>query len=100
MRRAQPSFEGWIGWDIRVGPLVALEQGSGGTQICIFFFLWLHLRHVEVPRLEMESELQLPAYTTFTATWILNPLSEARVQTTSSQRLSRSLIVFFFFFFF
>ena len=48
---------------------------------------------MEVPRLEIESELQLPAYTTLTATgvsvytttelWvgecqILNPLSEAR----------------------
>ena len=49
---------------------------------------------MEVPRLGVESELQLPAYTTATATqdlrrlcdlhhsswqcWILNPLSEAR----------------------
>ena len=49
---------------------------------------------MEVPKLEAESELQLPAYTTATATqdlsciwnlhhssqqcWILNPLSEAR----------------------
>ena len=52
--------------------------------------------HMEVPRLGFESELQLPAYTTATATrpshiydqhhslWqhqILNPLSEARNQT-------------------
>ena len=52
-------------------------------------FLW----HMEVPRLGVESELQLPAYATTTATWdlsrvchlhhssgqswILNPLSEA-----------------------
>ena len=52
---------------------------------------------MEVPRLEVESELQLPGYTTATATWdpsrvyslhhsswqrwILNPLSEARDQT-------------------
>ena len=51
---------------------------------------------MEVPRLGVESELQLPAYTTATATWdpscvcnlhlslqqrrILNPLSEAREQ--------------------
>ena len=56
------------------------------------FFLGPHLQHVEVPKLGVESELQLPAYTT--ATWdpshvcdlyhrsrqhqILNPLSKAR----------------------
>ena len=59
-----------------------------------FFFLRLHLRHMEVPRLGVELELLLPAYTTATATWdlshicnlhhssqqhrILNPLSRAR----------------------
>ena len=53
--------------------------------------------HMEVPRLEVDLELQLPAYTTATATsdlsricnlyyssqqrWILNPLSKARDQT-------------------
>ena len=31
-------------------------------------FLGPHLRHMEVPRLGAESELQLPAYTTATAT--------------------------------
>ena len=55
------------------------------------------MQHMEVPRLGVESELQLPAYTIATATrdpscvcdlhhsswqcWILNPLSEARDQT-------------------
>ena len=55
----------------------------------------LHLRHMEVPRLGVELELQLLASTTTTATWdlshicnlhhsspqcwrILNPLSESR----------------------
>ena len=33
-----------------------------------FFFLGPHLRHMEVPRLEVQLELQLPAYTTATAT--------------------------------
>ena len=33
-----------------------------------FFFLWLHLRHMEVPKLGVESELQLLACTTATAT--------------------------------
>ena len=60
-----------------------------------FFFsciLGPHLWHMEVPRLGVEWELQLPAYPTATATWdpshicnlrhstrprqILNPLSE------------------------
>ena len=59
-----------------------------------FFFLGLHSQHIEVPRLGVESELQLPACATATAvqdlssicdllhsSWqhqILNPLSEAR----------------------
>ena len=64
-----------------------------------FFFFFLvflgpHLRHMVVPRLGVESELQPPAYTTATAMqdpscvcdlhhssrprWILNPRSEAR----------------------
>jgi len=58
-----------------------------------FVFVGLHPWHTEVPRLEVESELQLPAYTTATAmpdpsrisnlhhsSWqgqILNPLSKA-----------------------
>ena len=33
-----------------------------------YFFLWLHLQHMKVPRLRVESELQLTAYTTATAT--------------------------------
>ena len=52
-------------------------------------FLW----HMEVPRLGVESELQLPAYPTATAMpdpsriydlqlcWVVNPLSEARDRT-------------------
>ena len=60
-------------------------------------FLGPHLWHMEVPRLGVESELQLPAYTIVTATpdpirvcyldhsfWqhrILNPLSGTRDQT-------------------
>ena len=65
---------------------------------CLFVcFLGPHLWHVEVLRLEVESELQLPIYTPATAMqdpscicnlhhsswqcWFLNPLSEARDQT-------------------
>ena len=32
--------------------------------VCVCVCLGLHLRHMEVPRLEVKSELQLPAYTT------------------------------------
>ena len=60
------------------------------------FFGGPHLQHMEVPRLGVKSELQLPAYTTATATWDpscvwdlhgssrqhqFTPLSEARDQT-------------------
>ena len=38
--------------------------------VCLFVFVFLgpHLRHTEVPRLGVKSELQLLAYTTATAT--------------------------------
>ena len=58
------------------------------------FILGLHLKHMEVPRLGIESQMKMPAYATATATpdpshicdlycslqqyQILNPLSEAR----------------------
>ena len=52
--------------------------GSLSLPVCLpfsfvlsFFFLGLHLRHMEVPRLGIESELQLPA--TATATQDLSP---------------------------
>ena len=68
------------------------------SNFCKFFFFFLflgpHVWHIEVPRLGVKSGLQLPTYTTATATqdlcsicnlhhssWqhrILNPLSEAR----------------------
>jgi len=69
-----------------------LFWGEGG-------FLGLHPWHMEIPRLGVESELQLPACATATATWdpslifdpyhsswqhrILNPLTEARGQTSN-----------------
>ena len=67
------------------------------VQFIYFCFLGPILWHVEDPRLRVKSKLQLPAYTTATATrdlsgvcnlchsswqcWILNPLSKARDQT-------------------
>ena len=61
--------------------------------IFLLFYLGPHLWHMEVPRLGVKSELQLPAYATAAATWdpsrvcdlphswILNPLSKAWNQT-------------------
>ena len=83
------------------GPAVALpgSQAASKEQELLFSFSFLqpHLWHVEVPRLGVELELQLPAYTAATATQdqsrvchlchslqqhlILNPLSGARDQT-------------------
>ena len=73
--------------------------------IYLFCFLGPHLRHMEVPRLGVESELELPAYTAAIATkdssqvcclhhsswqfWILNPLREARDQTCILRDTSR-----------
>ena len=72
--------------------LLVFDEG-----VHLFFLLGPHPQHTEVPRLGVKSELQLPAYTTTTATWdpshichlyhsswrcrILNPLSKARNQT-------------------
>ena len=70
------------------------RYATGNSIIFIFCFLGLHLRHMEVPRLGFESELQLPAYAIATAAWdlshicnlhhsswkfwILNPLGKVR----------------------
>ena len=65
------------------------------SNVIFFFLVFLPSpRHMEVPRLGVQPELQPPAYTTTTATWIratsatyttahgnagsLNPLSKAR----------------------
>ena len=72
---------------------------SSSSFFFFFFFCSLgpHPQYMEIPRLGVELELQLPAYTTATAMpdpscicnlhhsswqrWILNPLSEARGRT-------------------
>ena len=70
-----------------------------------FFFFRAYLGHMEVPRLGVQSELLLPAYTTATTTpdpscacdlhhnsrqcWIPNPLSKARDQTCNPTAPSR-----------
>ena len=89
---------------ISSGPSQALLEANNALgfiylfiYLFIFFILVPDLQHMEVPRLGVESELQLLAYPTATAMWdpsrifdlhhssrqcrILNPLSEARDQT-------------------
>ena len=77
-------------------------KGAMNVLFCfVFFFSGPSPRHIEVPRLGGELELQLQAYTTATAAqdlsrvcylhhsslqhWILNPLSEARDRTNGYQ---------------
>ena len=46
------------------------------TFFVLFCFLGLHLRHMEVSRLGVESELYLPVYTTATALWDLSHICD------------------------
>ena len=73
-----------------------LSKAKSGSDFLLFFFSGLHPRHMEVPSLGVQSELQLLTYATATATQdpshvcnlhhssqqhqVLNPLSEARDQ--------------------
>ena len=99
------SFTTRVGWSNHQHDhdteLIHRQQDFGATLLyphpsspILFFFSGPHPRHIEVPRLGGQSELQLLVYTTFTATWdpshicdlphssrqprILNPLREAR----------------------
>ena len=82
---------------VESGTLSLMTEPTYGSFCFVFVFLGSHLRDMEVPRPGAESELQLPAYTTATATpdlsrvydlqhssrqcLILNPLNEARDRT-------------------
>ena len=52
---------------------VCAQSPLGVSKCGLLFLFRAHLRHTEVPRLGMELELQLQAYTTATA---LSPLSQ------------------------
>ena len=74
-----------------------LPSSSLSLSLFHLVFLGVHPQHMEVPRLGVESDLELPAYTTATATWVLshvcnlhrssrqrrifNPLGEVRDRT-------------------
>ena len=55
-----------------------LRKSLNGLFIYLFIYLFLgpHLQQMEVPRLEVELELQLLAYTTATVTWDLSCLCD------------------------
>ena len=59
--------------------------------VCLFFvfvflvFLGLHSHHIEVPRLGVKSELQLPAYTTATVTQDLSHVCDLHHSSHQSQ---------------
>ena len=73
---------------------MGIKEVKDSSFSLFFFFLGLHQQHMDIPRLGVESELQLLANTTTTAAldlssicdlcysfqqyWILNPLSKAR----------------------
>ena len=50
-----------------------IDRKVGLEPFCLFAFVFIflgpHLGHMEIPRLGVVSEIQLPAYTTATATW-------------------------------
>ena len=52
---------GWVEEDLLLTSSLPLPY------FFFFFFLGLHPQHMKGPRLGVESELQLPAYTTATA---------------------------------
>ena len=55
-----------------LSPLLTLSFSESIRVFCFVLFccfLGLHVWHMEVPRLGVELELQLPAYTTATETW-------------------------------
>ena len=54
-------------WEFISSEVVYGEPILSWTFIDLFILLWLHRQHVEVPRLGVKSELQLPVYTTATA---------------------------------
>ena len=51
--------------------LIKIPSGFYQEKLVLLFFFYYflgpNLQHIEVPRLEVQSELQLPAYTTDTA---------------------------------
>ena len=62
-----PTFPDALGMNQRTTGVFELGTNVWTMFLFSFVFLGLHLRHMEVPKLGVQSELQLPAYTTATA---------------------------------
>ena len=78
-------------WISRIFSLKFFSQCGNALLLLFFVFLGLHLQHVEVPRLETESELQLLAYTIATAMQDLSHRYRSVTYTTAHSN-ARSLI--------
>ena len=57
----QPALQLWQGW------ILNLLRWKGTSRPLIFCFLGPHLLHLEIPRLQVQLELQLLAYAPATA---------------------------------
>ena len=83
-RKKLQCFSNWRGWRTwwMHGWLYTYLTAFPIYSFFFFFFLGPHLWHMEVPRLGVKLELQLPAYTTATASW--DPSSAATYTTAHS----------------
>ena len=55
-----------VPWRVQILSFLCFSSFLFFSFIFFFFFLGPHLQHMEIPRLGVEIELQLPAYTTTT----------------------------------
>ena len=67
--RALPQTWADLGTPTGTSFISSWELSPEALSFLSFFFLEPHPRHMEVPRLGVKLELQLPAYTTATAMW-------------------------------
>ena len=61
---------------VAVQNLTGVTGAIAVTQDFFFVFLGPPLGHMKVPRLQVKSELQVPAYTTATAMWDLSHICD------------------------
>ena len=84
----QYSYSLWVAClgGMEFGYISSFESAPPTHLIVVPFFAFLgpHLQHMEVPRLGVESELQLPAYAMATATW--DPSHACSLHHSSQQR--------------
>ena len=74
-------------WRARLRKVNRFAQGHKISNFTLFCLLRPHRKHIDVPRLGVESELHLPAYTTARA----NPIRAESATYTTAHRNSRFL---------